>query len=116
MTDKSFIDKMFDAADEVVGALETNHELSKETSEKPHEEVIEAEYTHTPKTKYIWGFVDGSVSGFHLFSGFSISSLCGRTFEPLQIKTRKAEMEGTSDSSMVNCCCTCLRILQSKCL
>lgn len=110
--DKSFLDKMFDGADMIIGGLEKSKELSEpypEESVNKKEDIIDAEFTSSKsiaKPKLIWGFT----KEYHLFEGFSAFSLCGMSFEPKEITDRKTEMDG----SRIICCGTCLRILHSK--
>ena len=116
-SDKSFLDKMFDGADMIIGGLEKSKELSDPYPEEKIDDtytrhsgkdIIDAEFTHksTTKPKLVWGFT----KEYHLFEGFAQSSICGSFFEPNDITDRKTEM----DNSRIICCGICLRILHSK--
>ena len=118
-SDKSFLDKMFDGADMIIGGLEKSKELSdpypeekiNRNNDPEDKDIIDAEFTShigkaTAKPKLIWGFV----KEYHLFEGFSHSSVCGSSFELKEITDRKTEMDG----SRIICCGICLRILHSK--
>jgi hypothetical protein len=116
---KSFLDKMFDGADMIIGGLEKSKELSdpypEEKIDRNEDKIIDAEFTShkssspsssPSKPKLIWGFT----KEYHIFEGFTQSSICGSFFEPEDITDRKTEMDG----SRIICCGICLRILHSK--
>ena len=108
MTDKNFLDKMFDGAEAIVGGLEKSKELSEPYPEEKQSRIIDVEESKTV-SKLIWG-VDREVSTHHLFSDFTTTALCGRHFDASQLSNRKTEL----DDGNFECCGGCLRILQSR--
>lgn len=105
----SFLDKMFDGAEAIVGGLEKSKELSDPyPDDEKQSRIIDVE-EDKPASKLLWG-VDKEVSTHHLFSDFTTTALCGRHFDAGQLINRKTEL----DDGNFKCCGGCLRILQSR--
>lgn len=105
----SFLDKMFDGAEAIVGGLEKSKELAEPyPDEDKDDNVIDVE-SRDSRGKVVWG-VDKEVSTHHLFSDFTTTALCGRHFDASQLINRKTEL----DDGNFKCCGGCLRILQSR--
>jgi hypothetical protein len=113
MTEKNFLDKMFDGADAIIGGIEESKKLSDPyPEEEKHEDndSIDAEFSHTNKrADIIWG-VDKENHNHHIFEGFKTTALCGRFFDAHQLGNRKTEL----DDGAFKCCGGCIRQLQAK--
>ena len=105
----SFLDKMFDGAEAIVGGLEKSKELAEPYPDDDKESKIIDVESRDSRTKIIWG-VDKEVSTHHLFSDFNTTALCGRHFDSSQLVSRKTGL----DDGNFKCCGGCLRILQSR--
>lgn len=120
MTEKNFVDKMFDMAEEVVGGMEKSKEFAEGPASK--DDAIDAEFTETKKDIHIYTkeskqpkLLFGVVSNtYHLFEGFAQSGICGQFFEKSDITDRRTEAPGEKVDSRANFCCSCVRIIHAR--
>jgi len=115
----NFLDKMFDGLETVVGGIEKSKELSgdndvidakfkdiKDVEDLNDKDVIDIPESSPKKARML--FV--TTTETHILEGVSRSFICGSFAEPIEIISRKTEM----NDGPTLCCGTCFRILYSR--